>query len=258
MVYTLFARFYGAFIPTLLNDTQHVGLEQNVYDHRRICRNVKVGPLTSFLYWNMQYHTEHHMYPTVPFHALRKLHAKVKDQLPPEYPSVWAAYREMIPTVLRQQRDHNYHVSPEVPDSYPSPEWAENVTTTASEVPQVGTESGNAVDEVDSEWVAVPGAEEMPVEDVMEFKHEGVPYAVYRLVDGYYAMSNKCSHAGAKLSKGLVIGGEIECPAHNGRFDIRTGEATLSPACKNMQTFPVRVEGDAVQIGLRGMTGDGA
>jgi nitrite reductase/ring-hydroxylating ferredoxin subunit len=235
-----------------------VGLEQNVYDHRRICRNVRVDPITSFLYWNMQYHTEHHMFPTVPFHALRKLHAKIKDQLPAEYPSVWAAYREIIPTVLRQQRDHNYHVSPKIPDAYPSPEWAQSTaSSTATEAAQTTTESKGILEEGTSVWVPVPGAAALPVNDVMEFKHEGQPYSIYHLDDGYYALSNKCSHAGAKLSRGLVIDGEIECPAHNGRFNIRTGEATLSPACENMKTFPVRVENDEILLGLPTVQAEG-
>jgi 3-phenylpropionate/trans-cinnamate dioxygenase ferredoxin subunit len=90
----------------------------------------------------------------------------------------------------------------------------------------------------------------MPIDEVMEFTHNNAQYAVYRLNDGFYAMSNKCSHAGARLSRGLVIEGQIECPAHNGRFDIRTGEATLSPACDKMKTFPVRVEHGEVQLQL--------
>jgi fatty acid desaturase/nitrite reductase/ring-hydroxylating ferredoxin subunit len=245
LVYTLFARFYGAFIPTLLNDTQHVGLEQNVYDHRLICRNVRVDPITSFFYWNMQYHTEHHMFPTVPFHALRKLHNNVKHQLPPEYPSVWQAYREMIPTVLRQQRETDYHVTPQVPADYPAAAQEEPGSVSA----RPETVSQNAGD-TPSVWIDVPGAINMPIEDVMEFKYNEKAYALYRLSDGFYAMSNKCSHAGANLTKGLVIDGQIECPAHNGRFDIRTGEATLSPACDNMRTFPVRVEKGEVQLQL--------
>lgn len=254
LVYTLFARFYGAFIPTLLNDTQHVGLEQNVYDHRLVSRNVRVDPITSFLYWNMQYHIEHHMFPTVPFHALRKLHKKIKHQLPEDYPSVWHAYREIIPTILRQQKNYEYHVTPQLPADYPA-------VTQEAEIPKVdslqSTEAGSAgatdltADAV-AVWVDVPEAKMMALDDVMEVRHNGAQYAVYRLEEGYYAMSNKCSHAGAKLSKGFVIDGQIECPAHNGRFDIRTGEATLSPACEKMAIYPVRIENGEVQLGLPG------
>ncbi len=244
LVYTLFARFYGAFIPTLLNDTQHVGLEQNVYDHRLICRNVRVDPITSFFYWNMQYHTEHHMFPTVPFHALRKLNKKIKHQLPPMYPSVWHAYREIIPTVLRQQNDYEYHVTPQLPKAYPAA--PQEAPVSEQEAPL----KKNKTDEAPNVWVSVPNAKDMPIDDVLEFRHNGEQYAIYRLGDGYHAMSNRCSHAGAKLSQGFVIDGQIECPAHNGRFDIRTGEATLSPACDKMRTFPIRIEDGEVRLGL--------
>ena len=116
LVYTLFARFYGAFIPSLLNNTQHVGLEQNVYDHRLCTRNVYVHPVISFVYWDMQYHIEHHMFPAVPFHALKNLHEKVKDQLPEPYPNMWAVYKEMIETVRRQRKDPDYRVTPTIPE----------------------------------------------------------------------------------------------------------------------------------------------
>lgn len=49
------------------------------------------------------------MFPTVPYHALPKLHAAMKHDCPPPYPSCWAAYREIIPTLIRQRRDPRYH-----------------------------------------------------------------------------------------------------------------------------------------------------
>jgi 3-phenylpropionate/trans-cinnamate dioxygenase ferredoxin component len=52
------------------------------------------------------------------------------------------------------------------------------------------------------------------------------------------------------LADGLVLGNLIECPKHNGRFDIRTGEARCAPACVNLKTYPVRLESGKVLIGL--------
>jgi nitrite reductase/ring-hydroxylating ferredoxin subunit len=210
-----------------------------------------VDPITSFFYWNMQYHTEHHMFPGVPFHALHRLHDKIKDQLPPTYPSVWAAYREIIPVILRQQREYNAHITPQIPEEYPTPavtpkeEVVREKSATQSAEPGVDV----TVDQVAS-WVPVPDAEDLPVDDVLLFVHEKTRYAIYRLADGYYATLARCSHAGALLTKGLVIDEQIECPAHQGRFDIRTGEATHSPACTKMATFPVRVVNNEVQLGL--------
>jgi nitrite reductase/ring-hydroxylating ferredoxin subunit len=72
--------------------------------------------------------------------------------------------------------------------------------------------------------------------------------AVY-LVDGaYYATSNICTHASALLTDGLMEGCEIECPLHNARFDVRTGEALTSPAEVDLETFATRVVGDQIEV----------
>jgi fatty acid desaturase len=42
-----------------------------------------MNPVSRFIYWNMNYHVEHHMFPMVPYHALPRLHATIKDDLPP-------------------------------------------------------------------------------------------------------------------------------------------------------------------------------
>ena len=63
-----------------------------------------MNPIFRFLYWNMNYHVEHHIFPTVPYHALPKLHEAIKADCPPPYPSSIAAYREIIPALLRQLR----------------------------------------------------------------------------------------------------------------------------------------------------------
>jgi MocE subfamily Rieske [2Fe-2S] domain protein len=244
LVFTLFARFYGAFIPTALNNTQHVGLAANVYDHRLCTRNVKVNPVLSFFYMNMQYHIEHHMFPGVPFHALSKLHEKVKSQLPRVYTSTFDAYRELIPTVLRQQKDPSYYVTPVLPET----EKPETAGLDSEKTQNAVQEKIPALDDI--KWIPAIGADELDMDDVIGFEHEGKRYAIYRLSDGYYASEGKCTHAGAILANGLVVDENIECPAHQGRFDIRTGKATCSPACKDLKTFPTKVENGQVHIGL--------
>lgn len=108
-------RFYGAFMVVVYGLTQHAGLGENVLDHRLNTRTVLMNPVNRFLYWNMNYHTEHHMFPMVPYHQLPALHEEIKDDLPAPYPSLWAAYREIIPAILRQLRDPAYFVRRELP-----------------------------------------------------------------------------------------------------------------------------------------------
>ena len=71
-------------------------------------RTVYMNPVFRFLYWNMNYHIEHHMFPMVPYHALPKLHKACKADCSPPYTSCWDAYREIIPAWIRQRKDPTY------------------------------------------------------------------------------------------------------------------------------------------------------
>ena len=108
---------YGRWLATLFGISQHAGLAENVLDHRLNARTIYMNPVFRFLYWNMNYHVEHHMFPMVPYHRLPALHAEVAADLPTPYPSLLAAYREIIPTLLRQMRDPSYFVVGELPAS---------------------------------------------------------------------------------------------------------------------------------------------
>jgi fatty acid desaturase len=115
-------RFYGGWLHQLLGLTQHAGLAVNVKDHRLNTRTVMINPLFRFLYLNMNYHLEHHLLPMVPFHALPRLHEAIKDQLPPAYPSLYAAYREMLPALWKQRSDPAHVIERTVPiDRRPPP-----------------------------------------------------------------------------------------------------------------------------------------
>jgi fatty acid desaturase len=101
---------YGAWLYVFFGLTQHAGLPENVTDHRLNCRTVHMNPVFRFLYWNMNYHVEHHMYPMVPYHALPRLHQAIQADTPPAYRSTIEAYAEIIPALIRQARDPGYHV----------------------------------------------------------------------------------------------------------------------------------------------------
>ena len=62
--------------------TQHAGLAEDVLDHRLNCRTVYMNPVVRFLYWEMNYHVEHHMFPMVPYYNLKHLHAEMKNDTP--------------------------------------------------------------------------------------------------------------------------------------------------------------------------------
>ena len=91
----------------LLGLPQHCGLQENVAASRKSMRSITLNPVFKFLYWNMNWHTEHHMYAGVPCYNLKKLHQAVKDDMP-EPRSLVGAWREMLETWERQMIDPTY------------------------------------------------------------------------------------------------------------------------------------------------------
>lgn len=64
----------------------------------------------------------------------------------------------------------------------------------------------------------------------------------------FYAIENICSHDGGELSDGQICGGEITCPRHGARFDLKTGAALCAPAFEDIASYPVRVVDNIVQV----------
>jgi len=72
--------------------------------------------------------------------------------------------------------------------------------------------------------------------------------ALFRLPDGFYALDDKCTHGAASLSDGQIVGDQVECPFHAGRFDIRTGAACALPCTEAVASFPCKVESGQVLV----------
>jgi fatty acid desaturase len=108
-------RLYGCWHMVMAGLLQHGGLADNVTDHRLNSRTVYMNPVNRFIYWNMNYHVEHHMFPMVPYHALPRLHETIKHDLPAPNPSILHGFREILPAFLRQLRHEDYFVKRELP-----------------------------------------------------------------------------------------------------------------------------------------------
>ena len=78
----------------------------------------------------------------------------------------------------------------------------------------------------------------------------GREIALFRSGDAVFATDAFCSHGHARLCEGFVEGHEIECPLHQGRFDLRSGAATCAPATEAVKTYPVRIDGGRVRLWL--------
>ena len=98
-------------------------------------------------------------------------------------------------------------------------------------------------------WVDACAAADIDADDVMRFDHAGRTFAIYHTEDGaFFATDGLCTHEKVHLADGLVMGNIIECPKHNGRFDLRTGIAKGAPVCVNLAIWKVKVENGRVHI----------
>lgn len=100
---------------TLVGMPQHMGLRNNVPDFRLCCRTMTLNPLFSFLYWRMNYHTEHHMYPVVPCYNLPRLHALIRHDLPHTHHGLLATWLEIAYTMSRQKYEPGFQLDPSLP-----------------------------------------------------------------------------------------------------------------------------------------------
>jgi fatty acid desaturase len=114
-VVTTLAMFSGNWLFFLCNNTQHIGLRDNVPDFRLCCRTFRLHPVVRFLYWQMNYHTEHHMYAAVPCYNLGKLHRAIQHDLPPCPVGIVATWKEIATIQQRQKQDPAYQYSAPLP-----------------------------------------------------------------------------------------------------------------------------------------------
>jgi 3-phenylpropionate/trans-cinnamate dioxygenase ferredoxin component len=100
-------------------------------------------------------------------------------------------------------------------------------------------------------WHPVCPVDDIDPEDLIRFDHGGRSYAVYRDPKGaVFATDGLCTHEQVHLCDGLVLGDEIECPKHNGRFNYKTGAACRAPCVAALKPHPTRIVDGIIEIGL--------
>lgn len=108
--------FTANILSHLVGTTQHCGLKESDSDFRKSTRSITLPPVMEFLYWHMNWHTEHHMFAGVPCYNLKRLHSLVKGDMP-EPRSLRGAWREMTSTWRIQQHDASHYFDTVVPAS---------------------------------------------------------------------------------------------------------------------------------------------
>jgi len=101
-------------------------------------------------------------------------------------------------------------------------------------------------------WVDAAAVDDIPSDDVVGIEVQGRDIALYSTEDGIHATDNICTHGHARLCDGFLEGHEIECPLHQGRFDVRTGKAMCAPLTEDLRSYPVKIEGGRVFLAFEG------
>ena len=99
-------------------------------------------------------------------------------------------------------------------------------------------------------WIDAIARDAVPEGDVVGLVVSGKDIAFYEVDGEVFATDNLCTHGAARLSDGFLEGREIECPLHQGRFDVCTGKAMCAPLTEDIKTYPVKIENMRVMLRL--------
>jgi naphthalene 1,2-dioxygenase ferredoxin component len=99
-------------------------------------------------------------------------------------------------------------------------------------------------------WIDVAALTAVPEMCAISVVANGKEIALYEVDGAIFATDNLCTHGAARLSDGFLEGGEIECPLHQGRFDVCTGKAMCAPLTADIQTYPIQIKDQRIWIKL--------
>ena len=101
-----------------------------------------------------------------------------------------------------------------------------------------------------TEWTNAAAVADVPEDDVIGMMVAGRDLALYSASGEIFATDNLCTHGHARLCDGFLEGHEIECPLHQGKFDVRTGQPTCAPVTEVIRSYPVKIEGGRVFLAI--------
>ncbi len=100
------------------------------------------------------------------------------------------------------------------------------------------------------DFVKVAAVSELEEGKLFPVEVDGEPVCLTRIAGSIYAFTDNCTHISGPLNEGDLEGCTITCPWHGAQFDVCTGKVLRGPARQDIYTYPVKVEGDTVFIGL--------
>jgi naphthalene 1,2-dioxygenase ferredoxin component len=99
-------------------------------------------------------------------------------------------------------------------------------------------------------WIDAAAQDQVPQDDVIAMVVDGREVALYGVDGNVFATDNICTHGHARLCEGFLDGHHIECPLHQGKFDVRTGMPTCAPATESLRSYPVKIEAGRVWLAV--------
>ncbi|MBP6345765.1 MAG: non-heme iron oxygenase ferredoxin subunit [Neisseriaceae bacterium] len=100
-------------------------------------------------------------------------------------------------------------------------------------------------------WLPICKRQDISADMPKAVKVGEVEIGVFEVDGRYYGIEDVCPHAYALLSEGFVEGRTVECPLHEAIFDIPTGKLESGPGCRDLCTYPIKVEGDDVLVQMK-------
>ena len=97
-------------------------------------------------------------------------------------------------------------------------------------------------------FVKVASKEEAPAGKIKLVEANGTQVLLANIVSEYYAIGNKCTHRGCKLSSGTVEGEIVKCPCHGSKFNVKTGEVVHGPATRAEPKYAVKVDSGQILV----------
>jgi 3-phenylpropionate/trans-cinnamate dioxygenase ferredoxin subunit len=100
------------------------------------------------------------------------------------------------------------------------------------------------------EYVEIAPADQLPEGERMFLEVEGRQIVIINLAGKLFAIGDVCSHDNGPVGDGEIEDNEIICPRHGARFDILTGKVTSLPAVVDIPSYPVKIEGGMILLGV--------
>jgi anthranilate 1,2-dioxygenase ferredoxin subunit len=102
-----------------------------------------------------------------------------------------------------------------------------------------------------TQWIDAAAEDAISPDECLGVSVGGTPVVLVRDAAGdWFALHDLCTHGAARLSDGYVENGGIECPLHQGVFELKTGAPLAGPVVEGVRTFKTRCVSGRIEVGF--------